>query len=73
MIRNLIVIAVASFVLTVACFAGVAAIGGRDLMEHGWTIPAHVRVSPGERGVHLRIPMGRRDGLGPAPEARVGD
>lgn len=38
MIRNLVVIAVASFVLTVICVAGVAALGGRDLMENGWTI-----------------------------------
>src|SRR3989338_6950334 len=36
MIRNLIVIAVASFVLTVACLPGVAALGGRDLVENGW-------------------------------------
>jgi hypothetical protein len=65
MIRNLIVIAVASFVLTVACFAGVAALGGRDLMEHGWTIPANIRVSPGDRGDDVRITMGGREDLGP--------
>ena len=42
MIRNLIIIAVASFVLTLACFAGVAAIGGRELAEHGWSVPAAI-------------------------------
>ena len=58
MIRNLIVIAVASFVLTVACLAGVAALGGRDLMENGWSIPASV--FDDEDNVSISISPGRR-------------
>jgi hypothetical protein len=67
MIRNLIVIAVASFVLTVVCFAGVAALGGRELVEQGWTIPAsafndeeNVRISVGP-GRHRDRPDATRD------------
>lgn len=63
MIRNLIVIAVASFVLAVACFAGVAAIGGRDLIEHGWSIPANFHVE--EDGDNVHISMGSDENLGP--------
>lgn len=58
MIRNLIVIAVASFVLTVICVAGVAAVGGRDLMENGWSIPASV--FDDEDNVSISIGPGRR-------------
>lgn len=57
MIRNLIVIAVASFVLTVACLAGVAALGGRELMEHGWTIPA--AIFDDEENVSISVGPGR--------------
>lgn len=57
MIRNLIVIAVASFVLTVICVAGVAAVGGRDLMEQGWSIPASV--FDDEENVHISVGPGR--------------
>ncbi|HRD29438.1 MAG TPA: DUF2807 domain-containing protein [Caulobacter sp.] len=63
MIRNLIVIAVASFVLTVACFAGVVAIGGRELVEHGWSIPANFHVD--EDGDDVHISMGRDPDPGP--------
>lgn len=63
MIRNLIVIAVASFVLAVACFAGVAALGGRDLAEHGWTIPARL-VDESDNDFHISI--GKRRDSGPA-------
>lgn len=63
MIRNLTVIAVASFVLTVACFAGVAALGGRDLMEHGWTIPA--AVFDDEENVRILVGPGRNHDSGP--------
>lgn len=58
MIRNLIVIAVASFVLTVICVAGVAAVGGRDLMENGWRIPA--AIFDDEDNVSISISPGRR-------------
>lgn len=40
MIRTLITIAFASFILAVACLAGAAALGGRDIAENGWTIPS---------------------------------
>lgn len=39
MIRALIIIAIASFVLTLACFAGAAALGGRELAANGWVWP----------------------------------
>ena len=39
MIRNLTIIAVASFVLAVACLGTAFAIGGRDIAKHGgWTV-----------------------------------
>jgi len=38
MIRNLLIIAGASFVLTLGCAAGVAALAGPTLMKEGWTI-----------------------------------
>lgn len=63
MIRNLIVIAVASFVLTVACVIGVVAFGGRDLMEHGWSIPGDIHVSDNGEDVHISV--GGREDLGP--------
>ncbi|MFZ4605426.1 MAG: GIN domain-containing protein [Caulobacter sp.] len=65
MIRNLIVIAVASFVLTIICAAGVVALGGRDLVQHGWTFPANIRVSEGDRGEDVHITVGGQDELGP--------
>lgn len=36
MVRLLIIVSVASFVLCVACFAIVSALGGADLARHGW-------------------------------------
>lgn len=57
MVRTLVIILVASFVLAVACFAGVAAVGGRDLVEHGWTIPASVL---GDGGENVRFSIGGR-------------
>jgi hypothetical protein len=61
MIRNLTIVAVASFVLCVGCFAGAFALGGRDIIKHGWSFPAdwnievsddndHVRIGPGSTG-----------------------
>jgi len=40
MIRALIIITVASFVLALGCFAGVAAFAGRELAANGWVWPA---------------------------------
>ncbi|WP_425994454.1 GIN domain-containing protein [Caulobacter sp. DWR1-3-2b1] len=39
MIRNALIIAGASFVLMLGCFAGVAALAGPTIMKEGWTIP----------------------------------
>jgi len=64
MIRNLIIIAVASFVLAVACFAGAAATGGRDLIEHGWDVsPAFLQAIEDDGDVSIRV--GGRDLTGP--------
>jgi len=40
MIRVLGMIAFVGFIVAVACFAGAAALGGRDIVEHGWRIPS---------------------------------
>ncbi|MDB5458066.1 MAG: hypothetical protein JWP92_3651 [Caulobacter sp.] len=57
MIRNLTLIAGASFILALACFAGAAAIGGRDLMQNGWTMPVdwqyRVTTDHGRRVSHV--------------------
>lgn len=55
MIRNLTIVAVASFVLCVGCFAGAFALGGRDILQHGWSFPAdwHVEVSDDNDRVHI--------------------
>jgi hypothetical protein len=55
MIRNLTIVAVASFVLCVGCFAGAFALGGRDLIQHGWTIPSdwHVEVNDDNDSIHV--------------------
>lgn len=39
LIRNTLIIAGASFALSVGCFAGVAAIAGPEIMKNGWTLP----------------------------------
>jgi hypothetical protein len=39
LIRNTLIVAGASFALSVACFAGVAAIAGPEIMKNGWTFP----------------------------------
>lgn len=39
LIRNTLIVAGASFVLAVGCFAAVGAIAGPELMKTGWTIP----------------------------------
>ena len=65
MIRVLIIIAVASFVLAVGCLSGAFAIGGRDIIEHGWSFPADIHVSDGDEGDHVRISVGGDRDLGP--------
>lgn len=57
MIRNLTIVAVASFVLALGCFGGAVALGGRQLLTHGWTIPMndwHVDVSDNDDHVSIR-------------------
>lgn len=46
MIRTMITIAFASFILAVACLAGAAALGGKEIAENGWEVPSkwHFRV-----------------------------
>ena len=39
MTRVLVIIAVAGFVLATVCFAGAAALGGRELARQGWFLP----------------------------------
>lgn len=39
LIRNTLIVAGASFALSVACFAGVAALAGPEIMKNGWTFP----------------------------------
>lgn len=45
MVRVLIIIAVAGFILAIGCFAGAMALGGPQLLEHGWSIPGDRLVS----------------------------
>lgn len=57
MIRNLTIVAVASFVLALGCFGGAVALGGRDFMKHGWNIPMkdwHVEVDDNHDRVSIR-------------------
>jgi hypothetical protein len=79
MIRNLTIVAVASFVLFVGCLAGAFALGGRDIMQHGWTFPAdwnievnddndHVHIGPGSSTpTTARPPPGRSPGAARTP------
>ncbi len=55
MIRTLITIAFASFILAVACLAGAAALGGRDIAENGWTIPSEWQYRIADRGGRSRL------------------
>lgn len=62
MIRNLTIVAVASFVLAVGCFTGAAALGGRDILKHGWTFPADWHVEINDDDDHVSInPVGVSD------------
>lgn len=58
MIRNLTIIAVASFVLAVACLGTAFAIGGRELVEHGWRIPGNVLIEDNENGARISLSPG---------------
>lgn len=63
MIRVLIIIAVASFVLAVACFSGAVATGGRELLEHGWSIsPAYLENIDDDGDVHISVGPSRSAG-----------
>ena len=55
MIRTLITIAFASFILAVACLAGAAALGGRDIAENNWTIPSEWQYRITDRDGHSRM------------------
>jgi hypothetical protein len=55
MIRNLTIVAVASFVLALGCLAGAAALGGRDILKNGWTIPADWHVEINDDDDHVSI------------------
>jgi hypothetical protein len=62
MIRNLTIVAVATFVLCVGCFAGAFALGGRDIMQHGWSFPADWNIEVNDDNDHVRIgPASTRD------------
>lgn len=63
MIRTLITIAFASFILAVACLAGAAALGGRDIAENGWSVPSDwvFRVTDDGDGQRIqRVPAAER-------------
>jgi hypothetical protein len=58
MIRNLTIVAVATFVLCVGCFAGAFALGGRDIVQHGWSFPADWNIDVSDDNDHVRIGPG---------------
>jgi hypothetical protein len=58
MIRNLTIVAVASFVLCVGCFAGAFALGGRDIMKNGWNLPADWNIEVSDDNDHVHIGPG---------------
>ena len=60
MIRNLTIVAVASFVLCVGCFAGAFALGGRDLVQHGWTFPSDWNVEVNDDNDSIHVGPGHR-------------
>ncbi|MBO9558254.1 MAG: DUF2807 domain-containing protein [Caulobacter sp.] len=55
MIRNLTIVAVASFVLCLGCFAGAFALGGPKLLEHGWNFPADWNINVSDDGEHVDV------------------
>ena len=63
MIRTLIIIAVASFVLAVVCFSGAAATGGRQLFQEGWAFsPAFLQQFDENGDVSVQIGRDSRHG-----------
>jgi hypothetical protein len=45
MTRTFFLIAVSGFLMAVICFCGAAALGGRELMQHGWVVKtAHISI-----------------------------
>ncbi len=64
MIRNLTIVAVASFVLAVGCFTGAFAIGGRDIIKHGWNFPADWNIDVSDDDDHIHIGPGGHHGVG---------
>lgn len=61
MIRNLTIVAVASFVLCVGCFAGAFALGGRDIVKNGWSFPADWNIEVNDDNDHIHIGPGASD------------
>jgi hypothetical protein len=61
MTRTLFLIAAAGFLTAFSCFCGAAALGGRQLVEHGWTVKtAHVSIDD-----DIGRPRASIDGGGP--------
>jgi putative autotransporter adhesin-like protein len=61
MTRPLLLIACIGFVMSVACLGGAAALGGRELAEHGWILHgAHVTIDSDNPGPSTSV-----DGGGP--------
>jgi hypothetical protein len=58
MIRNLTIVAVASFVLCVGCFTAAFMIGGRDIAQHGWNFPADWNIEVNDDNDHVHIGPG---------------
>ncbi len=58
MIRNLTIVAVASFVLALGCFVGAVALGGPRLLEHGWTFPSDWNVDIHDDNDHIHVSRG---------------
>ena len=61
MIRNLTIVAVASFVLALGCFAGAFALGGRDIAKHGWNFPADWNIEVSDDNDHVHVRSGGHD------------
>lgn len=60
MIRNLTIVAVASFVLALGCFAGAFALGGRDIVKHGYSFPADWNIEVSDDNDHVHVRSGSR-------------
>ncbi len=63
MIRNLTIVAVASFVLALGCFAGAFALGGPKLLQHGWTFPSdwNIQISDDDDNIHIGPARGHHE------------